>query len=319
MNYYRTPHIRKDPVIEVKEVYKSFKTVQAVKGVDMRIDHGQFVALLGPNGAGKTTLVEMIEGIQKPDSGEILIMGEKWRGNEEALHRIIGLSLQETHFINKLTVWETLRLFASFYQLDRLRVTEIIENVGLEEKRRSYVGNLSGGQRQRLSLGIALLNHPKILVLDEPTTGLDPNARREIWSILLHLKERSQTSLILTTHYMEEAEHLCDYIIIIDQGRILKEGTLKQLLDDDHGKKIIEFTLEQPYAASDLFNTGETFQIQWDSRNEKGFIALTQIELELPEFLSYLKLKNLHLKNLECRRKTLDDLFTSMTGRRLHE
>jgi ABC-2 type transport system ATP-binding protein len=319
MNQNPTPPVRTDPVIEVRSVFKSFKTVQAVKGVDLRIDHGQFVALLGPNGAGKTTLVEMIEGIQKPDSGEILIMGDKWKGNEEALHRIIGLSLQETHFINKLTVWETLRLFASFYQLDRQRVAEIIETVGLAEKRKSYVGNLSGGQRQRLALGIALLNRPQILLLDEPTTGLDPNARREIWSILLYLKESSQTSLILTTHYMEEAEHLCDYIIIIDHGRILKEGTLKELLDNDHGKKIIEFTLEPPRPAPDALNTDAPFPIQWDARNEKGFIALTQMESQLPEFLSFLKLKKLRLKNMESRRKTLDDLFTSMTGRRLHE
>jgi ABC-2 type transport system ATP-binding protein len=320
MNYPHTPPFNNtDPVIEVKAVRKSFKTVQAVRGVDLRIADGQFTALLGPNGAGKTTLVEMIEGIQRPDSGEILIMGKQWKGNEEALHRIIGLSLQETHFINKLTVRETLRLFSSFYQLDRRRVDKIIETVGLEEKRKSYVGNLSGGQRQRLALGIALLNRPKILLLDEPTTGLDPNARREIWSILLNLKESSQTSLILTTHYMEEAEHLCDYIIIIDQGRILKEGTLKELLDNDHEKKIIEFTLEPPSPAPDALNTDAPFPIQWDIRNEKGSIALTVMESELPEFLNFLKLKNLHLKNLECRRKTLDDLFTSMTGRRLHE
>ena len=320
MNQVLTPPPRTESVIEVKAVYKSFKTVQAVNGVDLRIGDGQFTALLGPNGAGKTTLVEMIEGFQKPDSGEILIMGEKWKGNEEALHRIIGLSLQETHFVNKLTVWETLQLFASFYQLDSRRVAEIIETVGLDEKRKSYAGNLSGGQRQRLALGIALLNHPKILLLDEPTTGLDPNARREIWSILLDLKERLQTSLILTTHYMEEAEHLCDYIIIIDHGRILKEGTLKDLVDDNnHGKKIIEFTLEPPHPDSDVLNTSAPFPIQWDPINEKGFIALTRMESELPVFLNFLKLKNLHVNNLECRRKTLDDLFTSMTGRRLHE
>jgi len=319
MNQNPMPSAGTDPVIEVKAVHKSFKSVQAVKGVDLRIEHGQFTALLGPNGAGKTTLVEMIEGIQKPDSGEILIMGDKWKGNEEALHRIIGLSLQETHFINKLNVWETLRLFGSFYQLDRERVAEIIETIGLEEKRKSYVGNLSGGQRQRLALGIALLNRPRILLLDEPTTGLDPNARREIWSILLRLKESSQTSLILTTHYMEEAERLCDYIVIIDQGRILKEGTLKQLLDNDNGRKIIEFTIEPPYPAPDYLNANAPFPIQWDFKNEKGVIALNQMESELPEFLKFLKSKNLRLKNLECRKKTLDDLFTSMTGRRLHD
>jgi ABC-2 type transport system ATP-binding protein len=221
-----------DNVIEVKEVWKSFKTVQAVKGISLKIPKGQFVAMLGPNGAGKTTLVEMIEGIQKPDRGEITIMGKHWKGNEDELHRVIGLSLQETRFIDKLRVTETLQLFAAFFNLGMNRVNEIIELVGLEEKKRSYVVNLSGGQRQRLAIGIALINTPLILLLDEPTTGLDPNARREIWDILQKLKNISETSMILTTHYMEEAEKLCDHIIIMDNGVILREGTLDQLLGE---------------------------------------------------------------------------------------
>lgn len=219
-------------VIEVKNVWKSFKTVQAVKGINLSIPKGQFTALLGPNGAGKTTLVEMIEGIQKPDHGEITIMGKQWKGNEDELHRIIGLSLQETRFIDKLRVTETLRLFASFFNLGTERVNEIIDIVGLEEKRKSYVVNLSGGQRQRLAIGIALINTPAILLLDEPTTGLDPNARREIWDILHRLKKVSETSMILTTHYMEEAENLCDYIVIMDNGVILREGGLDKLLQE---------------------------------------------------------------------------------------
>lgn len=219
-------------VIEVKKVWKSFKTVQAVKEISLSIPMGKYIALLGPNGAGKTTLVEMIEGIQKPDKGEITIMGKHWKGNEDELHRIIGLSLQETRFIDKLRVTETLQLFAGFFNLGKKRVEEIISTVGLEEKRKSYVVNLSGGQRQRLALGIALINSPAILLLDEPTTGLDPNARREIWDILQNLKKNSDTSMILTTHYMEEAEKLCDYIIIMDNGSILREGTLDQLLGE---------------------------------------------------------------------------------------
>ena len=220
------------PVIEVNNVWKSFKMVQAVKGISLKIPRGQFTALLGPNGAGKTTLVEMIEGIQKPDKGEITITGKHWRGNEDELHRIIGLSLQETRFIDKLRVTETLQLFASFFNLGRERINEIIDIVGLEEKKRSYVVNLSGGQRQRLAIGIALINTPAILLLDEPTTGLDPNARREIWDILHRLKRVSETSMILTTHYMEEAENLCDYIVIMHNGDILREGTLSQLLQE---------------------------------------------------------------------------------------
>ncbi|OFY63863.1 MAG: hypothetical protein A2Y71_06135 [Bacteroidetes bacterium RBG_13_42_15] len=220
-------------VIGVKDVWKSFKTVQAVKGISLNIPKGQFVALLGPNGAGKTTLVEMIEGIQKPDKGEITIMGKHWKGNEDELHRIIGLALQETRFIDKLRVTETLQLFAGFFNLGKKRVNEIIDIVGLEDKRKSYVVNLSGGQRQRLAIGIALINTPAILLLDEPTTGLDPNARREIWDILRKLKEMSETSMILTTHYMEEAEKLCDHIIILDNGVILREGTIDQLLVEE--------------------------------------------------------------------------------------
>ncbi len=312
-----------EPVIEVRDVHKSFKTVRAVCGVSLRVARGQFVALLGPNGAGKTTLVEMIEGIQKPDSGEIKVMGKKWRGNEEELHSVIGISLQETRFIDKLTVAETLNLFASFYRLAEARVSQIIDTIGLENKRKSYVVNLSSGQRQRLTLGIALLNNPSILLLDEPTTGLDPNARHEVWAILQDLKREGQTSLILTTHYMEEAERLCDHIVIIDRGKILREGTLKILLEDDHGEKVIEFTLENgPGEAGTplgLSGTESPFQVQWDPVTQKGVVVFGRIETQLPEFLSFLHQRELRLKNLECRRRTLDDLFTSLTGRHLHE
>ena len=305
--------------VVVKNILKSFKDVKAVRGVDLKINKGQFAALLGPNGAGKTTLVEMIEGIQKPDSGEILVMGKHWKGNEDELHNSIGISLQETRFFDKLNVRETLRLFASFYHLNDNRVEEVMDMIGLKEKHNAYVVNLSGGQRQKLALGVALLNDPKILLLDEPTTGLDPVARREVWAILLKLKKLSQTSLILTTHYMEEAEQLCDYIIIIDQGKILREGTLEQLLDKNSGEKIIEFTLENSLnTTAELFSNSQ-FNIQWDFDNQKGIIFIKQIETELVEFLSFLRTNNLELKNLESRKKTLDDLFTSLTGRHLNE
>ncbi len=306
-------------VIEVNDVHKSFKTVYAVRGVDLHIRKGEFVALLGPNGAGKTTLVEMIEGIQLPDKGEIRILDKRWEGHSKELHYDIGLSLQETRFIDKLTTWETLRLFASFYDLGKPRVTEILKLVGLEEKRRSLVVNLSGGQRQRLALGIALLNKPKILLLDEPTTGLDPNARREIWSILLKLKETSKTSLVLTTHYMEEAEVLCDYIVILDQGKILREGTLKKLLQEENGEKVIDFTLEESRDLSKFSFSDAPFIIEWDVEKRSGRAVLPQAEKQLSHLISYLKSKDLSLANLEWRGKTLDDLFTSLTGRHLDE
>ncbi|MFZ0455806.1 MAG: ABC transporter ATP-binding protein [Ignavibacteriaceae bacterium] len=304
-------------VAEVKDVYKSFKTVDAVKGISLKIHKGQFIALLGPNGAGKTTLVEMIEGIQKPDKGEILILNKHWKGNEDEIHNAIGLSLQETRFIDKLTVKETLNMFASFYELKKDRVDQIINLVGLEEKKKSYTVNLSGGQKQKLALGIALLNNPKILLLDEPTTGLDPNARREIWSILNELKEKSQTSLLLTTHYMEEAERLCDYIVIMDYGKILKEGTLTELLNEGE-EHYIEFILERSANPEQLFKNS-AFNIEWDPVNNKGLLVIRDIETDLPGFLNFLKEKNLRLNGFESRRKTLDDLFINLAGRHLNE
>jgi ABC-2 type transport system ATP-binding protein len=218
--------------IEVNNVYKSFKDVQAVRGISLAIEAGEFVALLGPNGAGKTTLVEMMEGLRKPDRGEIRIQGKSWQRQETELRKIIGLSLQETRFHEKLTVRETLRLFASFFGEGEERVNEVIAGTGLESKHKSMTGTLSGGQRQRLALAVALLNHPQILFLDEPTTGLDPHSRLDLWNILKDLKDRGETTLILTTHYMEEAESLCDHIIIVDEGHILREGRLEDLLTD---------------------------------------------------------------------------------------
>ncbi|GHT08754.1 ABC transporter ATP-binding protein [Bacteroidia bacterium] len=219
--------------IAVNNVFKSFKDVKAVRGISLAIEPGKFVAILGPNGAGKTTLVEMMEGLRKPDSGEIIIQGKTWQKQEKELRKIIGLSLQETRFSEKLTVYETLILFAGFFELGDERVNEVIGLTGLESKQKSPVGTLSGGQRQRLALAVALLNHPQVLFLDEPTTGLDPHSRLDLWNILKALKDQGETTLILTTHYMEEAESLCDYIIIIDEGKILKEGKLEDLLDEN--------------------------------------------------------------------------------------
>ena len=219
--------------IEIKNVFKSFKDVRAVRGVSFSIEAGEFVALLGPNGAGKTTLVEMMEGLRKPDSGEIFIAGKEWKSHEKELRRMIGLSLQETRFAEKLKVDETVRLFASFFKLGAQRSDEVIKLVGLDEKRRANVGTLSGGQRQRLALAVALLNRPNILFLDEPTTGLDPHSRLDLWNILKELKNDGNTTLILTTHYMEEAQSLCEHIIIMDEGKIIREGTLDELLDEN--------------------------------------------------------------------------------------
>jgi ABC-2 type transport system ATP-binding protein len=306
-------------VIEVQDVHKCFREVKAVQGIDLQIRRGQFLALLGPNGAGKTTLVEMIEGIQKPDSGKILIKGLCWKGHQETIHQIIGISLQETRFIDKLTISETLRLFSSFYNLPSQRIEEIIELTGLQEKRKSYVVNLSGGQRQRLALGIAMLNQPEILLLDEPTTGLDPSARRDIWNILLNLKNEYKTSLILTTHYMEEAEHLCDYIVLIDKGKIISQGTLPDLLGGGENLRVIDFTIEGDISSLDQLNPSEKFRVSWDAKRETGTLYLDNFETQLSFFLDFLKDQKLRIKNFECRRTTLNDIFLSLTGRKLNE
>lgn len=309
-----------DPAdVRVRGVRKYFKDVKAVDGIDLVIQRGEFLALLGPNGAGKTTLVEMIEGIQKPDAGEILIKGKKWEGHADELHRILGLSLQETYFIDKLTALETLNLFASFYGLGRDRINYILELTNLNEKKNSYVVNLSGGQRQRLALGIALLNDAQILLLDEPTTGLDPSARREIWNILLKLKSASSTSLILTTHYMEEAEFLCDRIIIMDKGKILAQGTLEQLLSANNSSEIIEFALAEATITPKLNGINGIQQFTWDEKTNTGQLLVDNIVSRLPQFLAGIQNQKLTLKNLECRKMTLDDLFISLTGRHLHQ
>jgi ABC-2 type transport system ATP-binding protein len=311
--------MQSEPVVEIQNVYKRFKTVEAVKGMSLSLHQGEFLALLGPNGAGKTTLVEMIEGIQKPDSGTIHITGKSWGHHNEDLHRIIGLALQETRFIDKLTVKETLNLFAGFYRLNKERVNEVIELIGLEEKIKSYTVNLSGGQRQRLALGIALLNKPRILLLDEPTTGLDPNARREVWSILGQLKQKSQTSLILTTHYMEEAEQLCDYIIIMDHGKVLQEGTLEKLLNSHNKESIVEFTLKNPPVEFPVISECCNFKVTWESSSLKGKLELNDINSGMKDFLSFLEEHILKIDSMHSRRITLDDLFISLTGRHLNE
>jgi ABC-2 type transport system ATP-binding protein len=216
------------PVLEAKKVVKSFGNLRAVQEVDLLIQQGEAVALLGPNGAGKTTLVEMLEGLQEPDGGEILLFGKPWKGHEDELRSRIGLCLQETRLADNLHVDETLELFAALYQLPRSRVGEVIELVHLQDKRQSKTSQLSGGQRQKLAVGLGLLNDPELLLLDEPTTGLDPQARQELWELIRQLQKRGH-SLLLTTHYMEEAESLCQRVVFMSKGRILTDAPLQQL------------------------------------------------------------------------------------------
>jgi ABC-2 type transport system ATP-binding protein len=308
-----------EEVIEIRNVSKSFKDVRAVVDLSLTVRQGEFLALLGPNGAGKTTLVEMVEGLQHPDKGEILILNNHWSGHKDFLHQVIGISLQETRFIDKLTVREILMLFTSFYKAPADRVQEIISLTGLEEKAKSYTVNLSGGQRQKLALGIALINKPRILLLDEPTTGLDPSSRREIWKILLDLKKHEKTTMILTTHYMEEASYLCDKIVIMDRGRILAGGTLHELLTNYNPGEIIEFVPDDAGRKPDFKGLSGIRNVEWDPQTGKCRLIINSIIQTLPEFLQYTSSTGYGFKSLECRKMTLEDLFVEMTGRKLSD
>jgi ABC-2 type transport system ATP-binding protein len=307
------------PVVSLDDVTKRFKEVVAVDHISLQLEKGSYLALLGPNGAGKTTLVEMIEGLQYPDLGAISLFGRKWPGNEDYLHHQLGISLQETRFIDKLSVLETLKLFASFYGLANERVKEVILLTGLEEKTKTYTVNLSGGQRQRLALAIALLNKPALLMLDEPTTGLDPTSRREFWHILLSLKKNLKTTLVLTTHYMEEAAFLCDEIVIMDHGRFLAKGTLEQLLCEHDKGEIIEFSLQERPPDFSLPLEQPVRDSAWDSESRKGWLLVNDIVSSIPGFMEFIGKNNFHLTSFECRKMTLEDLFLSLTGRKIND
>ena len=304
--------------IEIRNVCKSFKDVNAVQNVNLMVESGESVALLGPNGAGKTTLVEMIEGVQFPDSGEIRILGRSWEKDEHFLRKQIGLALQETRFLERLTVEETLNLFASFYFLGKERTREVIEIIQLESKRSTWVLHLSGGQRQRLAMGVAILPLPQILILDEPTTGLDPNARRDLWKIFQSFKATG-TTLILTTHYMEEAQYLCERILMMDQGKILAEGSLSHLLDKFGEGDLIEYVIEGAFPTKKAKELPGVLSCRWDENTGEGRLTVKNISETLPVFLQLVENSSISLTSLECRRRTLDDLFLAMSGRHLDD
>lgn len=305
-----------EELISVRSVKKSFGKVHAVKSVNFSLKAGEYVALLGPNGAGKTTLVEMIEGIREPDQGEILIKGLRLNDHKKELYGIMGISFQETRFFEKITALEILRMFASFYKAAEERVGEVLKLTGLEEKANAYTKNLSGGQRQRLALAIALLNDPEILILDEPTTGLDPTARREIWDILTRLRCEKNTSLILTTHYMEEAAYLCDRIVIMDQGTIIAEGTLKELIEREKLTNSVVFYVNEELPEA-IPMPGNGLEIKWNRELRQGKCRLLSISRELPFLFEYLERQKLTIRDFDFHKPSLDDLFLAKTGRRL--
>ncbi len=238
------------PSLSIAGLRKAFGDVIAVAGIDLEVMTGECFGLLGPNGAGKTTTIEICEGLTDPDAGSLTLLGQTWRQHASDLRQRIGIQLQETQFPEKLTVSETLRLFRSFFRRG-IPVDEVIATAQLEEKRNARVGTLSGGQKQRLAMACALVGDPELLFLDEPTTGLDPQARRHLWDLVDALKRAGRT-IILTTHYMDEAERLCDRVAIMDHGRVIALGTSQQLIAQVGGDHIVEFAVSAADAPLDI-------------------------------------------------------------------
>lgn len=303
-------------MIEVESVSKRFGQTWACRDLNLKIEKGEYVGLLGPNGAGKTTLVEMIEGVQRPTNGQIKLFGRTWKQARRELQSRIGLSFQETRFFDKLSVEETLKLFLSLYNQGPERIDSVLETIRLGSKRKTYTVNLSGGQRQRLALGVALLNRPEILLLDEPTTGLDPNSRRDLWEVLQGIKAQG-TTLILTTHYMEEAETLCDRILFMDQGEFLADGSMSELLSGMGLSEVIHFELEAPLDLASLPPDLAGLEVSLKPDGKRGEVRVDSVIEVLPRFLAWMEGHGHILKELQSRRMTLDDLFVSMTGRAL--
>src|SRR5260221_4608637 len=228
--------------IQCRDLRKTYDgKVEAVRGLNLEIQAGECFGLLGPNGAGKTTTIEILEGLLEATSGEVTILGQTWKSHARELREKVGISLQETRLSEKLAVRETVALFASFYREPR-PVTEVLEALQLDEKADSWVGKLSGGQRQRLAVATALVGSPRVLFLDEPTTGLHPQSRRQLWDIIRAFQKTGGT-VLLTTHYMDEAERLCDRLAIVDHGQIIAEGSPVDLIERLGGHHVIEFSL----------------------------------------------------------------------------
>jgi ABC-2 type transport system ATP-binding protein len=295
---------------------KRYQDVTAVAGLDLALASGECFGLLGPNGAGKTTTVEILEGLTAPDAGEVEILGWRWgEGRDHALRARFGVQLQETQLADKLTVAETVRLFRSFYRRGR-GIDEVIGMVELGEKRDTRVGKLSGGQRQRLALACALVCAPELLFLDEPTTGLDPQARLKLWEIVDEFRASGGTTL-LTTHYMEEATRLCDRVAVMDHGRVIAEGSPARLIASLGAEQIVEFKVTGAIAEESL-NALPGVR----SATERGggwMLTVSEIGLALPALLAFLETCGVRLDGLQTHQATLEDVFVRLTGRALRD
>jgi ABC-2 type transport system ATP-binding protein len=302
---------------------KRYGDVTAVAGLDLTVAAGECFGLLGPNGAGKTTTIEILEGLTSPDGGDVQVLGAPWRDGAEgrALRERLGIQLQETQLADKLTVTETLALFRSFYRRSHT-VDEVLGLVELEEKRGARVATLSGGQKQRLAVACALVSRPELLFLDEPTTGLDPQSRRQLWEIIRKFKVAGG-SVLLTTHYMEEAERLCDRVAIMDHGKVISLGTPSELIASLGADHVVDFALAEGQAVTGLEEALKALPGVKAVRSgpPPAGISLTVAEVHraLPALLSLLQSRGAELSLLTTHHATLDDVFVVLTGRQLRD
>jgi len=305
--------------IQCRDLRKTYDgKVEAVRGLNLQIETGECFGLLGPNGAGKTTTIEILEGLLEPTSGEVSIFGHSWREDAREMREWLGISLQETRLSEKLSVRETVDLFASFYREPRSS-EEVLEQLQLTEKSDASVGKLSGGQRQRLAVATALVCNPRILFLDEPTTGLDPQSRRQLWDIIREF-QRGGGTVLLTTHYMDEAERLCDRLAIVDHGQIIAEGTPPDLIERLGGHHVVEFAVSRNGDGAALEVWRELPSVE-SVREADGMLALSVREphLTIPALLDAIEKQGSALQHLTTRQASLEDVFVRLTGRHLRE